>query len=78
MGYEEEGEQMGEFVEGIVFGYKSYDDTKALWKNFRESKNWTLGKKETLEMIDNFIDLYQGIEGIGNLEELRRQINKED
>lgn len=77
MGYEKEGEQMGEFIEAIVFGYKSYDDTKALWKNFRESKNWTLGKKETLRMIDNFIDLYQLVNESLDLRELRKEVEEE-
>lgn len=77
MGYEKEGEQMGEFVEGIVFGYKSYNDTKALWKNFKESENWTLNKKETLNLIDNFIDLYQGTVELSGLFELKDEIENE-
>ena len=78
IGHEEEGEQMGEFVEGIFFGYRSGKDILESWQSFKTIKGFKLSKKETLEMIDNFIDLYQGVEGLENLEELRRQINKEE
>jgi len=77
MGYEKEGEQMGEFVETIIFVYSAYDDFNTLWGKFKTTKQWKLNKKETLRMIDNFKSLYQGYDGVKNLSELTDQIEKE-
>ena len=77
MGYEEEGEQMGEFVEGIVFGVKSGFDLRSQWIKFKSTNSWKLNKNETLNLIDNFIDVYQGYKVSDELELLREQIKKE-
>jgi len=77
MGYEKEGEQMGEFVEGIVFGVKSFKDIRSMWKDFKNTEVWVLDKKQTLDMIDNFIDIYQGAKELPDLLELRDEIEKE-
>lgn len=68
---------MGEFVEGIVFGVKSFKDIRSMWKDFKNTEVWVLDKKQTLDMIDNFIDIYQGAKELPDLLELRDEIEKE-
>jgi tetratricopeptide (TPR) repeat protein len=78
MGYEEEGEQMGEFVEGVLFGFNAGEDLLGTWVRYKTTKKWDLNKKKTLDMLDNFIDIYQGLEGIGNLKSLKERIEVEE
>jgi hypothetical protein len=68
---------MGEFVESMIFVYSSFDDFNTLWGRLKSTKQWKLDKQETLRMIDNFKNLYQGYDSVKNLSELTDLIEKE-